>query len=151
MKNLIAIIDFDNNEGTHYVEEEKIKQATITDMLNADWSLDDCGLIGEGENEDGESIFSSHDFEGNKTLDEIKEEDIETSWYAISYWDGNNWQINIIEYYNTEEMTIEELENPSPLYYFQYELIKEDGEKIKVYQSNMSGHLSPYYIEENNE
>ena len=145
-KTTMAIIT-NGSQQRYFVEESEIRSATFGDYLEAGYSYDDMGLNIVGENEDGKDLFEGgYNFEGRLTWEEI--EDLEVDGYCISYWDGNNWQIDIFENYYTEEVEIENLDPPSPEYYFNYKLILEDGEKVICTKSNMSGSLSPYYKED---
>ena len=137
---------FENNGHRSFCDLDEIEPATLGDMLDADFSIDDCGLICVGENEDGEELYTSAtDFDGEKTLAELKS--IEIDWYRIKYWDGNNWQCDIFETYDTCKVIVHSLEDPSPAYYFNYELELEDGERVQYTKSNTSGSISPYYDE----
>jgi len=139
----------DGNGNKRYIEEKEIRNATYADFANADYDYAFMGLEKVGEDENGYDLFEGDEFEGQKTWEEI--EDIETDWYCVEYWDGNNYHCDVFENYNTEEMVIERdcEREPSPLYYYCYNLKKENGDIIETTQSNMSGGLSPYYNEEN--
>jgi len=140
----MAIITTENEEW--YTEESNISTATLGDMIDADWGYDDCGLEEDGENENGEMLFTSDlDFDGKLTTEELK--DIETGWFKVSYWDGNNWKKDIFEYYTTEEMIIESdtEKEPEPKWNFCYKITRANGDIMEATQSNCSGSLSPYY------
>ena len=140
----MAIIEDDYNEYV-YVEESEISCATLGDLIESGFDYENCGLKYEGENEEGEALYSGYDFDGKLTIEELSEEP--TDWFVIKWWDGNNCQIKVFEYYSVEEMTVERDydSEPKPLYNYCYNLIKENGEIIRTTQSNMSGSLSPFY------
>jgi hypothetical protein len=127
---------------TTYVSIDDTRQATVEDAINADWSLDDIygSSLDEYLDENGELLESEFD------------EDL-GDYIIVSYWDGNNFQYDLYDRCELEivEGEVISLSHPSPAYYFNYEIVLEDGEKIKVTQSNMSGSLSPYYREDTEE
>lgn len=143
----MAVFMIDNHRS--FCNTDEIEHATFDDMFEAGYSKDDCGLTYEGDDEDGNELFSGYDFDGKKTIEEIRE--IEIDWYRIRYWDGNNWKCDVFETYTTVNAIIHELEDPSPAFYFNYELELEDGEKVKCTTSNTSGSISPYYDEDYDE
>lgn len=146
----LAILNF-NDDNKYYCPIDEIEYATIEDLFKyTDWSLEEKGLKRVGKNEDGEDLYQSEarDFVGKKTYDEIK--DIETDIKCVKYSDGNNFKMDIIDSFVTEEFIVENNDERqiNPAYYFLYTLISKDGEKINVTTSNISGNLSPYYIED---
>jgi hypothetical protein len=144
----MAIIHNDNYEGRRWIKESEIARATFRHWDEAGFTKNDMGLKNVGENEDGEELFESldGDFDGQKTFDEIMDE--KTDWWAVKYWDGNNYHTLVFEYYSTIEAEIEKLDNPSPAYYFRWNLHFTDGEIVFCTTSNMSGSLSPFFDED---
>lgn len=112
-----------------FLADEELKTATFADLYSAGWTLADLGFSSKKEYEENQ--------------------DKETEYYSVVYWNGNNWKTDIWarEEVHFENGLIKELENPNPAFYFRYAITLDDGEEINVYQSNMSGGLSPYCIE----
>lgn len=135
------------NDTRNFVNPEEIETATIGDMKKAGWDNDWCGIWKEGENEDGETLYMGYDFDGLKTLEEVKE--IKTDWRVIKYWDGNNSQIDLFQYYDIEDVIIIRREDreSNPKYSFSYDIVMKDGEIVECQKSNESGSISPYYVE----
>jgi hypothetical protein len=121
-----------------FINQEDVRQATVQDAIDCDWSLDDIygSSLDEYLDEDGELLES----ELTEDLDE---------YYFVEYWDGNNWRKELLDVNNISEVEgiITVLDPPSPAFYFNYEIQLENGEKIQCTQSNCSGSLSPYYEE----
>ena len=143
----MAIIEDDVYEHEYlYVPESEITNATLGDMREYGFSETDLGLKFVGENEYGEELYTSDfNFEGEKTWEEIEE--IETDWFVIKYWDGNNHQMQLFENYTSEEVVVVRRydREGNPLYSYSYDLIMEDGSRIETSQSNCSGSLSPFF------
>ena len=144
----MAVVTF--NDTRYFVDVKEIETATIGDMMDADWDNDWCGIWKEGEDEDGETLYKGYDFDGLKTLEEVKE--VETDWSVLSYWNGNNWETDLFEDYDIEDVIILHREDRegSPKYSFSYDIIMKDGEIVECQISNESGSLSPCYVEFNN-
>lgn len=142
-KTTMAIITLENEEK-RYIEENKIKAATFGDFYFCNWSYEEMGLKEIGENEKGEILFSSsnYDFEGKKTWKEL--ENMGTDWYAVSYWDGTNYNIEVFEYYATKFAIIDQKYNIENSNSFNFDIILEN-QKFEAFQSNISGNFSPFY------
>ena len=147
-KTTMAIIHDDNYEGRRWIKESEICRATFGHWDEAGFSRNDMGLKCVGETGDGEELYESLfcDFDGQKTFDEIINE--KTDWWAVKYWDGNNYHTLVFEYYSTIEAEIERLTDPSPAYYFRWNIYFPNGDVVFCTTSNMSGSLSPFFDED---
>jgi len=132
------------------LDPEKVEQATYGDYFAEGYGADDLGLTKVGETDEGEPVYEGVDFDGQKTKEEL--ENIETMGKVVRYWDGNNMQRDIYaetenELNNIVEVEIEPLDPPSPAYFYPYQVTFPDGEKAEFAESNMSGSISPYLVE----
>jgi len=132
------------------LDPEEVELATYGDYFVAGYGADDLGLTKVGETDDGEPLYEGVDFDGQKTKEEL--EGIETVGKVVRYWDGNNWRIDIYEEEELDdiiEVEIDYLDLPSPAYSYPYQVTFLDGEKAKFEESNVSGSISPYLVEVN--
>ena len=116
---------FEAYPGKKYLLAEELEAASVEDIIEAGYSLDDWGLT---------------------------ENDTETGGFSCRWWDGNNWQVIVLDSDDLNSLDsinaeVEELETPDPAFDFYYNLVLANGEKIKVSQSNCSGSVSPFYFE----
>jgi len=149
--NKVRKIMFEQDGVKKFIDPSEVQQATYGDYFATGYGPDDLGLTKVGETDEGEPLYEGVDFDGQKTREEL--EDVETEGQVIRYWDGNNHQVHIYredELNNVVTVDIEPLDPPSPAYYFPYRVTLPTGEEIICYESNISGHISPYLIEDLN-